>query len=127
MHPMLILLVATVLGWMVQGYFTYKQSMAFNTEVRNLRRSGTVSVGVAGKRYRGGRVYIALAVDDRGVVRDARSLSGWTTFARAKTIPALLDVKASKIRGEQDLPGLTRQQREAAREAATSLKTRVAS
>ncbi len=127
MHPIVILLIATVAGWMVQGYFTYRQSMAFNQEVFALRKSGAVSVGVAGKRYRGGRAYIAIAVDDQGVVRDARSLSGWTTFARAKTVPPLLDVRASRLRGEQDLPGLTRQQREAAREAANSLKTRVVS
>ena len=31
-----------------------------------LRRSGTVSVGAGGKRYRGGRAFVAIAVDDDG-------------------------------------------------------------
>ena len=53
--------------------------MAFNRQVLRLRASGTVSVGHGGKRYRGGRAYVAIAVDDHGIVRDAISLRG---FAR---------------------------------------------
>jgi DNA-binding transcriptional regulator of glucitol operon len=66
MNPIL-LLVALVAGWMVQMYFTYQQSTAFNRQVRALRGSGTVSVGVGGRRYRGGRAFVALALDDQRV------------------------------------------------------------
>ena len=41
----LVLLGAVVAGWTVQLYFTYRQSMAFNADVRALRSEGTVSVG----------------------------------------------------------------------------------
>jgi DNA-binding transcriptional regulator of glucitol operon len=118
-----VLLAAVVLGWIVQAYLTYQQSMAFNDQVRALRRSGTVSVGVAGNRYRGGRAYVAVAVDDdANVVRDAMTLSGWTTFARGKSLPALVGAKVNQVKGDRDFPGLSKQQREAARQAVTLLQ-----
>lgn len=122
MSSAFVLLAAVVAGWLVQLYLTYQQTMAFNDQVRRLRRSGTVTVGVAGKRYRGGRAYVALAVDDHSIVRDALSLSGWTTFARAKAIPALLGAKVNQVQGNRDYPGLTGPQREAARQAVCLMK-----
>jgi DNA-binding transcriptional regulator of glucitol operon len=124
MNPIL-LLVALVAGWMVQMYFTYQQSTAFNRQVRALRGSGTVSVGVGGRRYRGGRAFVALALDDQGVVRDALVLSGWTTLRRGRRLDALVGVKARRIRAGTVLPGLTRQQQEAAVHAVDLAKTRV--
>lgn len=121
----ILLIIAMVAGWMVQMFFTFRQSMAFNKEVVRLRRKGMVSVGVAGKRYRGGRAYIAIAVDEHGIIRDAISLSGWTTFSRGKPIPALFDVKLSQIRGDKPIAGLSKQQREAARQSADLIKSRV--
>jgi len=121
----IILIVAVVAGWMVQMYFTYRQSMAFNREVMALRKKGTVSVGVAGKRYRGGRAFVAIAIDDQGVVRDALTLAGFTTFSRAKPLPGLLDVKTNRILAEERLPGLSKQQHEAAQQAVDLARTRV--
>jgi glucitol operon activator protein len=120
-----LLIVAVVAGWLVQGYFTYKQSMAFNRSVVSLRRHGTVSVGVAGKRYRGGRAYVALALDEQGTVRDALVLSGWTTLARGRPLPALVGARASALRRDDAVPGLTRPQRDAARQAVELARTRV--
>ncbi len=117
MHPMFLLLAAVVAGWVVQLYFTYRQSMAFNEEVRGLRAAGKVSVGVAGNRYRGGRAFVAIAVDEHGVVRDALTLRGWTTFARARPLPGLLGLKANQVKGSREVPTISRQQREAARQA----------
>jgi len=116
--PYFFLLLAVVLGWTFQLFLTYRQSMAFNTDARAMRRSGTVSVGAGGKRYRGGRAFVAIAVDEQGVVRDAISLRGFTTFARARTLPALIGMRVNKIRGERDIDGLTKAQRTAARQAA---------
>ena len=117
MDSAFILLAPVVAGALVQSFLTYRQAMAFNGDVRRLRDSGTVSVGVAGKRYRGGRAYVAVAVDDHRIVRDALTLSGWTTFARGKALPPLVGAKANQILGNRDYPGLSKQQREAARQA----------
>ena len=104
MDSALIILAAVVGGWFVQMYLTYQQSMAFNAQVRGLRRAGTVSVGASGKRYRGGRAYVAVAVDDHRIVRDALVLSGWTTFARGKAVPVLVGAKANQVLGKPGLP-----------------------
>ena len=122
MSSTLLILAAVVGGWVVQLYLSYQQSMAFNRQVLGLRRSGTVSVGLGGKRYRGGRAYVAIAVDDHGIVRDAISLRGFTTFARPRPTPPLFDLKVNAVRGECNIPQLSRQQREAARQAALLFK-----
>ena len=118
MHAGFIIIAALVAGWLVQIFFTYRQSMAFNDQVRRLRTTGTVSVGVGGNRYKGRRSFVAIAVDDAGIVRDAICLSGLTTFARAKPVPGLLDVKVSVLRGTRDVPHVSPSQRLAARQAA---------
>lgn len=122
MYPIMWLLVAVVAGWVVQLYVTYQQSMAFNAQVRRLRTHGTVSVGAGGKRYRGGRAFVAIAVDDDGNVRDSLCLSGFTTFARGRGVPELLGLRLNVLRGEREIGGLSRAQREAARQAAELFK-----
>jgi glucitol operon activator protein len=113
------LLGAVVAGWVIQSFMTFRQSMAFNDDVRKLRASGTVSVGVGGRRYRGGRAFVAIAVDDRGIVRDAITLRGFTTFARACPLPALVGTRVNKLAGDRDIPRVSKAQRLAAEQAAT--------
>ncbi len=113
-----VIIAALVAGWLVQIYFTYRQSMAFNDDVRRLRNAGTVSVGVGGNRYKGRRSFVAVAIDETGVVRDAITLSGLTTFARARPLPGLFDVKVTVLRGDRDIPHVSPSQRVAARQAA---------
>ncbi len=118
----MMLLAAVIGGWIIQAYLTYQQAMAFNAQVAQLRKSGRVSTGVAGRRYRGGRAYVSIAVDDRGIVRDALTLSGWTTFARGRPLRALIGQKISVLKGDREIVGLTKQQREAAQQAAELVK-----
>jgi glucitol operon activator protein len=117
-----LILTALVLGWILQLFLSYRQAMAFTTDARALRRAGTVSVGVGGNRYRGGRAYVAIAVDDAGIVRDAISLSGWTTFARGKALPQLIGLRLNVLRGDRDIDGLSKPKRIAARQAADLMK-----
>ena len=124
MSPM-VLIAAVVAGWMVQMYLTYQQSTAFNRQVLALRRRGTVSVGVAGKRYRGGRAFVAIAIDDRGIVRDALTLTGLTTMARGKPLAGLFDVETDRILSDEPLPGVSRTQHDAARQAVDLARTHV--
>ncbi|MDP9392325.1 MAG: transcriptional regulator GutM, partial [Actinomycetota bacterium] len=85
----LLLLGAVVAGWMVQLWLTLRQSQAYLRAVAQLRRSGVVATGKAGRRYRGGTAFVSLATDGKRVT-DALSLSGFTTFARPKPLPALV-------------------------------------
>lgn len=114
-----LLIAAVVAGWIIQLVLAYRQSAAFNAAVRGMRRAGVVSVGVAGRRYRGGRQYVALAIDpETAIVRDALTLRGFTTFARGRALPDVVGLRLNVVRGERDIPHLSRQQREAARQAA---------
>lgn len=117
-----LLIAAVVLGWLVQLYLSYQQSMSFNADVRRLRHSGTVSVGAGGRRYRGGRAFVALAFDERGVVCDAIQLSGFSTFARSRPFPTVRGLSAAAVRGDREVPGASKAQREAARQAAELLR-----
>lgn len=118
MSPGFIIIAAVVAGWLVQIVFTYRQSMAFNADVRQIRGAGTVSVGVGGNRYRGRRSFVAIAVDDHGIVRDAITLQGLTTFARSRPLPGLFGVKLSVLRGDRAITNISPAQRIAARQAA---------
>ena len=115
---MLVVLAAVVAGWLVQAYLAIQQSISFNQQVVRLKRQGVVTVGVAGKRSRGGRAFGALALDEsRGLVVDGISLSGWTTFARARQLTPVAGLTTSEIKADGEIPGLSKQQRDAAREA----------
>jgi len=122
MDPIFWLLAAVVIGWVGQMYTTYRQTMAFNHQVRAMRPFGTISVGVGGRRYRGGRAFVAIAVDESGVVRRALSLSGFTTFARGREVPRLSGLRVNVLAGERSIEGLSKPQRLAARQAAVLLK-----
>ena len=120
--PWLLILSTVVVGWIFQLYLSYRQGVAFTGDARALRAAGTVSIGVGGNRYRGGRAYVAIAFDDRGIVRDAISLSGWTTFARAQALPQLVGLRLNVLRGERDIDGVSAPKRKAARQAAEFVK-----
>lgn len=86
----ILLLVAAM--WVFQLYFAVKQSQRFSNDIREIRTAGTLTtVGMGGKRYRGGRAFVALAAKD-GVVTGAKVLSGFTVYA--KSVP--LDVVVGK-------------------------------
>jgi len=79
----------TVLGiaWAVQLFLAWRQAQKFQKELASLRKSiegGTVAIGVGGKRYRGGRAYVALLSNSQGVIEDGLLLSGFTVMAKGK-------------------------------------------
>ena len=118
----LLLLGAVVAGWMVQLWLTLRQSKAYLHAVAQLRRSGdVVATGKAGKRYRGGTAFVSLATDGKRVT-GALSLSGFTTFARPKPLPALVGMRLGVLAGDRSIAGLTDSERDAAREAVRMLR-----
>jgi hypothetical protein len=60
-------------------------------------------------------------------VRDALTLTGWTTFSRGRQLAGLVGVRTNRILADAPLPGVTRQQHEAARHAVGLARTRVPS
>jgi len=73
--------------WALQLYLAWRQAATFQKDMKSLRQHApNVAIGVGGRRYRGGRAYVALAADNEGIVRNALVLSGLSIFARAKAI-----------------------------------------
>ena len=118
----MLLLGAVVAGWMVQVVLAHRQARAFHRDVAALRARGTVTVGAAGRRYRGGRVFVALAVHDGVRVVDALVLRGWTTFARARPLPAVAGQPVRRLAGDAPVAGLDDLEREACRQAVSLLR-----
>jgi DNA-binding transcriptional regulator of glucitol operon len=117
-----ILLVAVVLGWLLQLWLTSRQSLAHVHATGQLRRLGTVAVGKGGRRYRGGVAFVSLATDGKRVT-GAVSLRGFTTFARPVPVPALVGIRLGVVAGDRPIEGLTDGERIAAREAAKFLRS----
>lgn len=113
-----VLLIAVIAGLIVQGIFAYKQSQAFRRAAQGLRDVGSVSVGGGGRRYRGGKAFVALAFDETNRVRGAFELRGFTTFARPRPAPHFEGHSVSRLAGPDPIPGLRDNQREACRQAA---------
>lgn len=80
--------------WVTQMALSWWQSKRFLADIAALRDSGVVYIG-RGKR-RGMRTYAALAIR-RGVVEDSRILNGYTVFARAKPVAALVGVHVDDL------------------------------
>ena len=117
-----ILLLAVVLGWLLQLWLTSRQSLAHVRATGRLRALGTVAVGKGGRRYRGGVAFVSLATDGKRVT-GAVSLRGFTTFARPVEVPALVGVRLGVVAGDRPLAGLADNERVAAREAARFLRS----
>ena len=72
--------------WLFQLWFAYKQAKIFQEDIRGLRKIGTMAIGVGGRRYRGGRAFVALTCDDSGIVKAGMVLKGFTIFAKSKPL-----------------------------------------
>lgn len=121
MTMVLTLLGAIAAGMVVQACLTFKQAAAFRGAVRELRTHGTVSVGAAGKRYRGGRAFVAIAVGPDGRVTKAVSLTGWTTFSRPSNLRYVQGLRLSQLRRDGPIDEIGPGQRSALQGAAQTL------
>lgn len=80
----LLLVIAAM--WLAQLSLAYLQAKRFQGDLRSLRKLGTVAVGMGGRRYRGGRAFVALSADESGVVVDGLVLRGLTVFAKSRPL-----------------------------------------
>ena len=76
----------TVLGlaWAVQLFFAWRQAQRFQKDLAKLREKGIVAIGLGGRRYRGGRAYVALVANQEGIIQDGLLLTGMTVIAKGK-------------------------------------------
>ena len=115
---LIIMLIAAM--WLVQLFLTFKQSMRFNDVLKPLRSQGRTAVGLGGKRYRGGRAFVAIAQQGDTVV-DARMMTGFTVFARPQECPELKGLSLTLLASDAPIAGMKDKVRSAARMAAETL------
>lgn len=116
-----LLLAAVVAGWLLQMLLSYRQGRAFQSETALLKPYGQITVGSGGSRYRGGRAFVALAVDASGHVRAASVLRGWTTFARSRPLDAAVGKSLKRLAAQSPISELDAPVRDACRQAAELL------
>ena len=101
-----ILLVIAAM-WASQLALAYLQAKRFQADLSSLRKLGTVAVGMGGRRYRGGRAFVALTVDGNEIVQDGLVLKGFTVFAKSRKLDnyigfSLDDILSGKREGASD-------------------------
>lgn len=87
-------------AWVVQSLLSVWQSNRFMKRFRELRKDGTASIGSAGSKYKG-RAYSVLVVDSEKKIVHAELLSGWTVFAKAKSVSGLIGVSLDDLMDEE--------------------------
>ncbi len=78
-----IVIISLGAAWLLQSFFSFKQSQAFGKLFVELRRKGRVAMG----RFKGGLVQGAIvlfAIDDDGIILEGHKLQGVTVAARFK-------------------------------------------
>ncbi len=89
MNPLATLIILGLAGaWLIQYGLSYWQMRRFYGRIAELRRLGTVSVGMAGSAWKR-RQYAVLVVDRQGRIVRAEELSGWTVLANLKPVEGL--------------------------------------
>ena len=78
-----IVIISLGAAWLLQSFFSFKQSQAFGRLFVELRRKGRVAMG----RFKGGLVQgviVLFAIDDDGIILEGHKLQGVTVAARFK-------------------------------------------
>ena len=91
--------------WLLQLALAYQQAQRFMARARALRRLGRVSIGASPRRLRG-RAYVVVAVGPDDRLTAAEALRGYTVFANAKPVPALVGLAAAQLAAGAQVPGL---------------------
>jgi glucitol operon activator protein len=84
-----VLLVALVVAWTLQGVSSFWQARRFYRRIQQLRTLGRCAVGVSGSIYRT-KAYGVLAVDNQNRIVRAEKLTGFTIFAQLRPVHLLV-------------------------------------
>lgn len=110
------IIVILALAWVMQLALSSWQMKRYFQRLREMRREGTVSVGMAGSAWRR-RIYAMLAVNARRQVVRAEVLEGWTVFAKPRPVPVLVGATIEQIL-DGEVAGLSSKQLAAFQQAA---------
>ena len=72
--------------FLIQAFLTSVQISHFNQEFIKLRRRGKIACGRQSGGFHAGSVVMFL-LDENGIIREGKQLTGVTSFARVKALP----------------------------------------
>ncbi len=116
-----LLVGALVAMWVVQILLAHRQAIAVTRRIAEMRRRGTVAVGMGRARLRG-RTYAIVSVDREDRVIDAQVLRGWSLFAEPRPIPGLAGQSLFMLDDERIAPSKDPALRAAINQALTTLR-----
>jgi DNA-binding transcriptional regulator of glucitol operon len=118
-----VLIGAIVALWVVQIALGYRQAVHVSRRIAELRRRGTVAVGMGRGRLRR-RTYAIVAVDPLDRIIQADVLSGWTTVAAVKPLPELTGLSIASADRDPIVVAKDRALQTALRQAFEALRSR---
>lgn len=83
-----LIMVGLAGAWLIQYGLSYWQMRRFYGRIAQLRKLGTVSIGMEGSAWKR-RQYAVLVVDDDQRIVHVEQLSGWTVLANLKPVKGL--------------------------------------
>ncbi len=87
-----------IVAWVLQIVMSYRQAIAFSRRIADMRRVGTVAVGLGQGRFRS-RTYAVVAIRPDGRVAAAEVLTGWSSLSAPKPIPNLPGLPIERLCG----------------------------
>jgi len=111
-----------VVMWLLQLGLSYWQMRRFYRRVAELRRRGTVSIGMEGSMWRR-RQYAVLVVDEQERIVHAEQLSGWTVLASLKPVAGVAGRTLAELFDDQATWPVKPKLRLALRNAAQHIRT----
>lgn len=93
-----------VLMWVLQLVLSYRQAILVSKRIADLRRGGTVAVGLGRGRFKS-RVYAVVAINRHDRVIGVEVLQGWSTLSRPKPIAELNGLAVAELCGGPSVAG----------------------
>lgn len=101
MDPIVFIIVAAIIVWLLNIGLSFLQIRDFNNNYIELRRRGKVAIGRKKGRITSGTI-VLIQINDDGNIVETRRMQGFTVFARIKVFTGLENKNLAKI-NESDL------------------------
>lgn len=103
MDPISLLIIVAMIAWFLQILLGWLQVKAFNKEVSELAKQGSIGIGKTASRFKP-RTIIVISVSSANIISGAFVMRGLSIFSRPKALPSLVSRSLSSIDPKQVFP-----------------------
>lgn len=105
MDPTKVFIIIGIIAWAIQITMTFFQIRSFNHMLQTMADKGVIKMGKTSSYWKARTIVVLVESEDK-VILDAKSLSGWTVFARPKILKEVIGdkypFKRKKVQGLND-------------------------